>query len=67
MFSRLVEEFRRTPEPQGAANEQQQAVDIVLAEACHLYTREEVENIIWHGLGTFRFALASVRRERLEE
>ena len=58
-FDRLVEEFRRTADPQVAAEEQRQAVELVMAGAGDLYTREEVEQIMRHCWDSYRFALAN--------
>jgi len=66
-FDRLVQEFRRATDPQIKAKEEQQAVEIILAKAGHLYTREEVEQIMRHCWGTFRFALANEIGEHFEE
>lgn len=66
-FDRLVEEFRRTADPEVAAEEQRQAVELVMAEAGDLYTRDEVERIMGHRWGSFRFALANAIGEHFEE
>ncbi|GAB4226199.1 MAG: hypothetical protein Kow0062_28400 [Acidobacteriota bacterium] len=58
-FDRLVEEFRRTADPAVAAEEQRKAVELVMAEAGDLYTRDEVEQIMRHRWDSYRFALAN--------
>lgn len=58
-FGRLVEEFRRTADPQVAAEEQRRAVELVMAGAGDFYTREEVEKIMGHRWNSYRFALAN--------
>lgn len=66
-FDRLVEEFRRTADPQVAKEEQRQAVELVMAGAGDLYTRNEVEQIMGHRWESFRFALANAIGEHFDE
>lgn len=66
-FDRLVEEFRRTAHPRVASEERRQAVDLVMAGAGDLYTRDEVERIMGHRWGSFRFALALAIGEHFEK
>ncbi len=47
-FDRLVEEFRRTADPQVAAEEQRKSIELVMAGAGDFYTWEEVEQIVGH-------------------
>lgn len=66
-FNRLVEEFRHTADPRVAAEEQRQAVELVMVGAGDLYTRDEVEQIMGHRWESFRFALANAIGEHFEQ
>jgi len=59
VFDWLVNEFRRTADPLVAAREQQDAIEIVMAEARDLYTYEEIEQIMRHRWYSYRFVLVN--------
>jgi hypothetical protein len=58
-FDRLVRELQRTADPEVAAAEQRHSVELVMASASDVYTRDEVEQIMAHRWESFRFALAN--------
>ena len=55
----IVNEFRRTADPEVAAEEQRRSVEIALAGAGEYYTREELEELMRHQWESYRFALAN--------
>jgi hypothetical protein len=66
-FDRLVEVLRRTADPQVAAEEQRHAVELVMAEAGDVYTREEVEHIMRRRWESYRFALGNAIVQHLQK
>lgn len=66
-FDRLVDEFRRTADPDVAAGEKRRAVELVVAGVGDLYTRDEVERITAANWESFRFALANAIGEHFEK
>jgi hypothetical protein len=66
-LERLVQEFRRTADPQVAAEEQQHAVEQAVSGASDVFSRDEVEQIMSHRWTSYRIAIATAIGEHAEQ